>query len=721
MLYPVDHELSLTIRAMPLSSAAASHSDEEYIGYCVDVYESERKFPLGGFGEKRLPGDPPRFANYLFNVNRPLDQVTSELPLQCTWLTDWKVIVDKGTDKDGWMYAKDFKDPPSGCQPKDVGGSARIRKRLHRRVFQVMEKFDEEHVLFPPLFRSVIMDQVLGDSDITADLIKEGERAGRPPTIATRSARGYSQGSTISGHPLCFLYIRDEDAPRCMNSKCAKPFTVVRRRHHCMSCGRIYCGDCAPKREEYNFTRVCSLCLEVEHVRILEFNQLSHLVEATVNLESGTREAIQETERSEVAALEERELLARIHQLNAEDEMLLRTDHEVKEEKTNRLLDVWEARRVKGARGGSSTVTIVEIMGLSKLPPSTWAEIRHLSNPTSTHRSEPLAHTPKYKFTAYTLVADDREPFEVTMHTKGSLLTKDKQIAQSSFYTNDGGVLRRPVQREVLPNGCYVERGDVDLEMKTPTGQPLGCSLLISWKIEFRDPEIDHVSFCPDCHHMIELCQCESDTKKQRDEALRLVALKEERDIYMARERRREQVNRERLAQGLPPLTPSRSMAKFKKLTAEAELKLQRRYFLGWGMVLRDRLLAKEKREREAAAAEKRQREKEEQRRMDQVAVDMLNRQGAKVLGLAAMVGLRKGSKPPPIEAPQQEPAAAPTLPNPVSPTPRPTLEPVVDDDVHPAISKKDEPRSRGKEGERKGRRRGQKKVEDGSQCCAVQ
>lgn len=40
-------------------------------------------------------------------------------------------------------------------------------------------------------------------------------------------------------------WLEDEEAMQCMG--CQEPFTFVRRRHHCRSCGSIFCGKCLVK------------------------------------------------------------------------------------------------------------------------------------------------------------------------------------------------------------------------------------------------------------------------------------------------------------------------------------------------------------------------------------------------------------------------------------------------------------------------------------------
>ncbi|XP_034189441.2 lateral signaling target protein 2 homolog isoform X1 [Osmia lignaria lignaria] len=59
-------------------------------------------------------------------------------------------------------------------------------------------------------------------------------------------------------------WIPDNDAPRCM--ACQAGFTVVRRRHHCRNCGKVFCGRCSsnnvplPRYGHMKPVRVCNRC-----------------------------------------------------------------------------------------------------------------------------------------------------------------------------------------------------------------------------------------------------------------------------------------------------------------------------------------------------------------------------------------------------------------------------------------------------------------------------
>ncbi|KAL0121169.1 hypothetical protein PUN28_008682 [Cardiocondyla obscurior] len=59
-------------------------------------------------------------------------------------------------------------------------------------------------------------------------------------------------------------WVPDNDAPRCM--ACHAGFTVVRRRHHCRNCGKVFCGRCSsnnvplPHFGHTKPVRVCNRC-----------------------------------------------------------------------------------------------------------------------------------------------------------------------------------------------------------------------------------------------------------------------------------------------------------------------------------------------------------------------------------------------------------------------------------------------------------------------------
>eukprot|EP00439_Symbiodinium_sp_Y106_P006758 s2081_g1.t1 len=65
-----------------------------------------------------------------------------------------------------------------------------------------------------------------------------------------------------NGTPGEVIWVPDEAADCCMAETCGRPFTLFRRRHHCRSCGKIFCNDCAPLRGAPQPKRSCTRCWE---------------------------------------------------------------------------------------------------------------------------------------------------------------------------------------------------------------------------------------------------------------------------------------------------------------------------------------------------------------------------------------------------------------------------------------------------------------------------
>ncbi|XP_042893232.1 lateral signaling target protein 2 homolog isoform X2 [Penaeus japonicus] len=59
-------------------------------------------------------------------------------------------------------------------------------------------------------------------------------------------------------------WVPDQQAPRCM--ACGAAFTMVRRRHHCRNCGKVFCAQCSqhavplPHYGIWKAVRVCNVC-----------------------------------------------------------------------------------------------------------------------------------------------------------------------------------------------------------------------------------------------------------------------------------------------------------------------------------------------------------------------------------------------------------------------------------------------------------------------------
>lgn len=62
------------------------------------------------------------------------------------------------------------------------------------------------------------------------------------------------------------LWVPDKEAPTCQLADCNAKFTMLSRRHHCRSCGRVVCDKCSPHRwflpniHKTKSQRICDAC-----------------------------------------------------------------------------------------------------------------------------------------------------------------------------------------------------------------------------------------------------------------------------------------------------------------------------------------------------------------------------------------------------------------------------------------------------------------------------
>ncbi|KAH9506660.1 Zinc finger FYVE domain-containing protein 9 [Dermatophagoides farinae] len=88
------------------------------------------------------------------------------------------------------------------------------------------------------------------------------------------------------------FWIPDEDAQNCLH--CDVRFTLIKRRHHCRSCGKVLCSQCCNFKArlpylDYKEARVCQLCyailMKIEEIERINGRQLdiSNHNDSTVN------------------------------------------------------------------------------------------------------------------------------------------------------------------------------------------------------------------------------------------------------------------------------------------------------------------------------------------------------------------------------------------------------------------------------------------------------
>ena len=115
----------------------------------------------------------------------------------------------------------------------------------------------------------------VGRPSLPAQVLLQQQQQHRP-TLASGSVA--VSGGRVVAVPLLTppAWIPDELAPQCMS--CQAGFTVVRRRHHCRNCGKVFCGRCSanavplPRFGHAKPVRVCNRCFmfHVTHFTVTE-------------------------------------------------------------------------------------------------------------------------------------------------------------------------------------------------------------------------------------------------------------------------------------------------------------------------------------------------------------------------------------------------------------------------------------------------------------------
>ncbi|KAF7281279.1 lateral signaling target protein 2 homolog isoform X2 [Rhynchophorus ferrugineus] len=97
--------------------------------------------------------------------------------------------------------------------------------------------------------------------------IDDRNRYASPDPGGTRGAIDPPRSEPPHGHETIEsppVWIPDVQAPRCMS--CGSNFTVMKRRHHCRNCGKVFCARCSPNSvplPKYGLVkpvRVCNKC-----------------------------------------------------------------------------------------------------------------------------------------------------------------------------------------------------------------------------------------------------------------------------------------------------------------------------------------------------------------------------------------------------------------------------------------------------------------------------
>lgn len=195
--------------------------------------------------------------------------------------------------------------------------------------------------------------------------------------MSAQNQTGFNFSSGVSAGELCHSRCADDawqpDAEALACNGCRSAFSMLRRRHHCRKCGRVFCHSCAPRA----WVRTCGTCkaslpkLRAEIVsqflaplcRLLQEEGLTRAATLDVVTEEG--QVPQNLPLADVGDAEARALKRRLH-LDAAVALLsgkLTSEKEMRAEYyERRILWYWAHRTLAGAFGSWSTyVTAIKI------------------------------------------------------------------------------------------------------------------------------------------------------------------------------------------------------------------------------------------------------------------------------------------------------------------------------------------------------------------------
>nr|CAD7259061.1 unnamed protein product [Timema shepardi] len=174
--------------------------------------------------------------------------------------------------------ASSYSSTCSSCQSSISGNSDRSSDDLIHRLFVCIAGVaDQLQTNFAGDLRNILKSVFLINATCSAPsptpLPRELERSPSPSdNDPARTVENAEEALSVGWEsPQSSLeiespppWIPDEMAPRCMS--CETVFTVVRRRHHCRNCGKVFCARCSsnsvplPRYGHVKPVRVCNRC-----------------------------------------------------------------------------------------------------------------------------------------------------------------------------------------------------------------------------------------------------------------------------------------------------------------------------------------------------------------------------------------------------------------------------------------------------------------------------
>ena len=137
------------------------------------------------------------------------------------------------------------------------------------RIKQKLRKQEELHLLDTQRLKTAQENQVAKLRSDCEAIIQQYKQQSEERKVAFDDL----QASVLKNK---LVWIHDSLVDKCMNSKCLSPFDNKTRKHHCRSCGRVFCQPCSSNQAPiqcigYNKpVRVCKTCFALLEVIFID-------------------------------------------------------------------------------------------------------------------------------------------------------------------------------------------------------------------------------------------------------------------------------------------------------------------------------------------------------------------------------------------------------------------------------------------------------------------
>jgi len=438
----------------------------------VEVTQTQRFFPLSGWGKRRLPTDRYEWADRSGKFFQSKDLVESILPRECEFVGDWYIFKSESeTDADGWQYALDF---PKTFSPKK-GPLDFVRRRFWRRHCRIREAYADVGVAPCPAFDVCLFHDSKTDA-------------------------GWDLGNCTG---------------------CGTAFSIVNDHQTCSMCRKSFCRACCIRPRlttdgaVVEGTRVCKPCDRQERDR--KMREVAKNADLTCELESQLRCTIAE----DSDAMYRRLVVCEADERSAAMERTKQRGHDKNMVERNRVLEKF--RGTKDPRQGLVRLTILNAMSVPNTASvfstnSAQRRVRAVvrfpgSSEAHVTPYVPFSTNPTFNVTSQALIGNDTEPLIIMIEDYtpkllelGNTPVKGVPVMAAKLCLHDK---HEGVVPEVTESLIYEEQGCAALLAYDPaTGKPLpdGATIFAKWVFEVR--EVDAIAFCDTCGRSKTRCSC---------------------------------------------------------------------------------------------------------------------------------------------------------------------------------------------------------------------